>query len=97
MFLSRLGYHVLNRRFLARRGEIDLVCRHGDRVVLVEVKARSTDAYGPPAEAVGPRKQRALRAAAAEYRALSGWRGPISYALVTILGDDEPELIEDPF
>jgi putative endonuclease len=96
-FLARRGYRVVSRRFLARRGEIDLVCRRGDRLVMVEVKTRTSDAFGAPAEAVGERKRRALRAAAAEYRALSGWRGPIDYAVVGIRDGAEPELIEDPF
>jgi putative endonuclease len=96
-FLSRLGYRVIGSGFLARRGEVDLVCRHGERLVLVEVKTRSSEAFGTPAEAVGARKRRALRAAAAEYRALAGWRGPIDFAVVAIQGDSEPELIEDPF
>lgn len=96
-FLSRLGYRVIGSGFLARRGEVDLVCRRGERLVLVEVKTRSSDAFGTPAEAVGARKRRALRAAAAEYRALAGWRGPIDFAVVAIQGDSEPELIEDPF
>jgi len=38
--------------------------------VVVEVKTRTDDAFGTPAEAVGPRKRRALMAAAAEYRAV---------------------------
>ena len=96
-FLRRRGYRVLGGGFLARRGEVDLVCRRGDRLVLVEVKTRSSDGFGAPAEAVGPRKRRALNAAAAEYRALAGWRGPIDFAVVTITGGEEPELIEDPF
>ena len=96
-FLSQLGYSVIGSGFLARRGEVDLVCRRGERLVLVEVKTRSSDAFGTPAEAVGARKRRALRAAAAEYRALAGWRGPIDFAVVAIQGDSEPELIEDPF
>jgi len=96
-FLSRLGYRVIGAGFLARRGEVDLVCRRGERLVLVEVKTRSSDLFGTPAEAVGARKRRALRAAAAEYRALAGWRGPIDFAVVAIQGDSEPELIEDPF
>ena len=96
-FLSRLGYRVIGAGFLARRGEVDLVCRRGERLVLVEVKTRSSDAFGTPAEAVGARKRRALRAAAAEYRALAGWRGPIDFAVVAIQGDSEPELIEDLF
>jgi putative endonuclease len=95
-FLERLGYRVVGTGFLARRGEIDLVCRRGERLVLVEVKTRSSDGHGAPAEAVGARKRRALNAAAAEYRALAGWHGPIDFAVVAITGDNL-ELIEDPF
>lgn len=83
--------------FVARRGEIDLVCRRGERLVLVEVKTRSSDGYGAPAEAVDRRKRKALLAAAAEYRALAGWRGPIDFAVVSVRDGAEPELIEGVF
>lgn len=96
-FLERRGYRVVGQGFLARRGEVDLVCRRGDRLVLVEVKTRTSDTSGAPAEAVGPRKERALRAAANEYRALAGWRGPIDFAVVSVHPGQEPELFEDPF
>jgi putative endonuclease len=96
-YLERRGYRVVGTGFLARRGEIDLVCRRGDRLVLVEVKTRSSMAFGSPAESVGPGKRRALNAAAAEYRVLAGWRGPIDFAVVAIQEGGEPELIEDPF
>jgi putative endonuclease len=96
-FLRRRGYRVVGAGFLARRGEVDLVCRQGDRLVLVEVKTRTSDAFGAPAEAVGLRKRRALMAAAAEYRALAGWRGPIDFAVVAIRDGAQPELIEAPF
>jgi putative endonuclease len=99
-FLEARGYEVIGRGFRARRGELDLICRRGERLVLVEVKTRSSDRFGTPVEAVGPRKRRALAAAAAEYRALAGWRGPLSFALACVtVGDDglQVELIEDPF
>ena len=87
--------------FAARRGELDVVCRKGDDLVVVEVKTRTSGAFGAPEEAVGARKRRALLAAAAEYRALAGWRGPIRFAIVSLVGDLEhgfaAELIEDPF
>jgi len=87
--------------FLARRGELDLVCRRGDELVVVEVKTRSSDAFGTPLEAVGVRKRRALLAAAAEYRALAEWRGPIRYAVVGLTvqqdGRLDAELHEDVF
>jgi len=87
--------------FQARRGELDLVCRRGKDLVVVEVKTRTSNAFGTPLEAVGTRKHRALMAAAAEYRALAGWRGPIRYAVVGLTvnpkGGFTSELIEDPF
>ena len=87
--------------FRARRGELDLICRRGSELVVVEVKTRTDDSFGTPVEAVGPRKRRALMAAAAEYRALAEWRGPISYAVVGLTegkdGKFEVELIEDAF
>ena len=100
-FLARRGYEVVGRGFAARRGEIDLLCRRGSDLVIVEVKTRTSEAFGTPAEAVGSRKRRALMAAAAEYRVLAGWRGPIRFAVIGLLGDAERgftvELIEDPF
>ena len=100
-FLRRRGYEVVGAGFRARRGELDLICRRGAELVVVEVKTRTDDAFGTPAEAVGPRKRRALMAAAAEYRALAQWRGTISYAVVGLTvkphGTFDVELIEDPF
>jgi len=92
---------VIGAGFLARRGEIDLVCMKGSVLVVVEVKTRSTDDFGTPVEAVGSRKRRSLMNAAAEYRALSEWRGPIRYAVVGLTakadGSFDAELVEDPF
>jgi putative endonuclease len=99
--LRKRGYEVVGAGFLARRGELDLVCRRGNELVVVEVKTRTDDAFGTPLEAVGSRKRRAMMAAAAEYRALAGWRGPIRYVVVGLTvkaeGGFSAELIEDPF
>jgi putative endonuclease len=99
--LRSRGYEVVGAGFVARRGEIDLVCRRGQEIVLVEVKTRSSDAFGTPLQAVDSRKRRRLRAAAAEYRALAEWRGPIRFAVVAVTpnanGTYEATLIEDPF
>jgi putative endonuclease len=80
--LRRRGYEVVGTGFRARRGELDLVCSRGSELVIVEVKTRTDERFGTPLEAVGPRKRRALVAAAAEYRALARWRGPIRFAVV---------------
>jgi putative endonuclease len=99
--LRKRGYEVVGAGFTARRGELDLICRRGAELVVVEVKTRTTSAFGTPLEAVGTRKRRALMAAAAEYRALAHWRGPIRYAVVGLTvrpeGGFDAELVEDPF
>lgn len=84
---ERHGFVVVARNWRCRDGEIDLVARRGRLVVICEVKARRTDAYGPAAAAVGPPKQRRLRRLAAAWLAASGVRGvEIRFDVVAITG-----------
>lgn len=63
--LRRLGYKVLYRNFRhGDHGEIDLVCRHGEALVFVEVKTRSSEDFGRPVDAVDRKKQRRIRSGA---------------------------------
>jgi putative endonuclease len=52
---------VLYRNFRSGPGgEIDLVCRHGEVLVFVEVKTRSTEVFGRPMAAVDRKKRRRI-------------------------------------
>ncbi len=61
------GYEVIDRNWRVREGEIDLVARKGRLLVFCEVKTRTSDRFGSPAEAVTFAKQRRIRRAAAVY------------------------------
>lgn len=66
------GFSVIARNWRSprdRRDEIDLVCRDGEVLVFVEVKARSASALVPGYYAVDARKKRAVRRAAEIYLA----------------------------
>ena len=65
--LQRRGYAILERRYRTRAGEIDIVARHRGCVVFVEVKARASDNFGAPAEAVDARKQRRIAQMAVDF------------------------------
>src|SRR2546425_1750037 len=57
-YLASRGWFVLAHRFRAGRIEIDLIARRGRLVAFVEVKARRSDAFGSPLEAVTGAKRR---------------------------------------
>lgn len=50
------GFVVLERNWRCDIGEVDIVARDGDVLVVCEVKTRSSLAYGSPFEAVTQRK-----------------------------------------
>jgi putative endonuclease len=73
--LTAAGLVVLDRNWRCRAGELDVVATDGATLVVVEVKTRSGDGFGTPAESVTPRKLARLRRLAqlwlAEHRV--GW------------------------
>ncbi|MEX2144478.1 MAG: YraN family protein [Anaerolineales bacterium] len=66
-FLEKLGYLILARNVRSEYGEIDLLARQGQVLVFVEVKARSSTAFGQPEEAITPLKQQRLLDCAQDY------------------------------
>jgi putative endonuclease len=66
-FLAERGYRILDRNWRCRDGEIDVVAELSGEVVFVEVKTRSSVAYGHPFEAITPVKLARLRRLAAAW------------------------------
>jgi len=91
------GYLVLARNWRCKEGELDLVVARGRQVVFVEVKTRSSDRFGVPAEAITVVKQRRLRVLASRYLAASDTRaGELRFDVVSILAG-RLEVIEAAF
>lgn len=59
--LAAAGLEILARNWRCREGEIDIVARDGPALVFVEVKTRSSLAFGSPAEAVDRAKSARIR------------------------------------
>ena len=66
-FLENKGYKILDRNFLTRHGEIDIVAKDNEEYVFIEVKTRTTTNYGMPVEAVTIEKQKHLKKATEYY------------------------------
>jgi putative endonuclease len=65
--LVAAGMTLLARNWRCPIGEIDIVARDGDVLVICEVKTRSSTAFGHPLEAVSARKAARLRRLAAAW------------------------------
>ena len=75
LFLETQGLAILARNFRRRAGEADIVARDGAILVIVEVRARASRAFGGAAASVGSRKQmRLIRAAQLLLAAHPEWR-----------------------
>lgn len=85
-FLAEAGYTIIDRNWRCARGEIDLVARDGDDTVFVEVKTRSSTAFGHPFEAITVRKvSRLQRLAAAWCEAHPYRRGSIRIDAISVI------------
>ncbi len=60
-FLQKSGMAILDRNWTSRFGEIDIVARDADVLVICEVKTRTSNRYGTSSEAVTAQKARRLR------------------------------------
>ena len=66
-FLRLRGWHIEERNFSCRYGEIDLIARRGDVLAFIEVKTRKNDAHGEAREFVTAAKQQRILSAASLY------------------------------
>lgn len=87
-YLQRHGLRVVERNWMRGgvKGEVDIVAWDGERLVLVEVKSRSTSEYGSPERGIDQVKLRCMRNAAFYFT--RRWDVPLSSArldLVTIV------------
>ena len=62
------GYVIVARNWRCKRGELDVVACKDGVLVVCEVKARASNAFGTPAEAVTLAKQLKVRRATADFR-----------------------------
>ena len=89
-WLEKRGVKIITQNFRCRNGEIDLIARHQDYLVFIEVKYRSSMKSGHPIESVTAGKQKNICKVADFYRItnhISDAR-PIRYDVVSILNGE---------
>ena len=98
-FLINHDFQLIERNFSCKSGEIDLIMKHKDYLVFVEVRYRETSEFGGPLSSITRSKQSKLRRTA-EYYLLTNFGNtppPCRFDAIGISGEDQIEWVENAF
>lgn len=59
-FLQNKGFEVLDRNYRFGKGELDIICKDKEVLVIIEVKTRASNVHGEPYISVSFKKQRQI-------------------------------------
>jgi putative endonuclease len=99
-FLIENGFEIIQRNYRHKHSEIDLIVKKDNWLIFVEVKLRSSDAFGYPEDFVDYKKAKNVVDGAEQYTYENNWQGNVRYDIVSIrLLKDKTEIIqiEDAF
>ena len=92
-YLKKKGYKILETNYKNNVGEIDIIAKDKDYIVFVEVKARMSQAFGHPFEAIDEIKQQKIHAVASLYLVKNHKYGTnCRFDAISILGLENPEI-----
>jgi putative endonuclease len=93
-YLKDRGFKILHRNYKIPLGEADIIARDKGPTVFIEVKARSSEKFGEPFEAVDFRKQERLREIALFYQKREGQETSVRFDVVSIKLKADDRIIE---
>lgn len=98
-YLIKEGYEILERNYILRSGEIDIIAKKDEVMVAFEVKYRSSTKFGLPSMAVNSSKQRKISKTFAYYLYVNhySFENPYRFDVLEILADEEIHHIENAF
>jgi putative endonuclease len=91
-FLKKKGWEIVNRNYRHGKAEIDLIVRRDDWTIFVEVKTRSSSAYGEPEDFVDEFKARKIYDAAEEFIFSTDWHGHVRFDVISIMLGNPTEI-----
>lgn len=91
-FLTRNGYKILARNFRYLKAEIDIIAEFENKIIIVEVKARNTDAFLEPQEAVNKKKIKLLIPAAHYFIEENNLDKEVQFDIISVLPNKQKTL-----
>ncbi|MFW0715676.1 YraN family protein [Pedobacter sp. N23S346] len=83
-YLEAHGYEILDENWTHGKAELDLIAYKNSIMVFVEVKARTSIAFGEPEDFVDQAKQKQMELASAEYIEIMNHQNDIRFDIIAI-------------
>jgi putative endonuclease len=96
-FLIKQGLKLVCRNYRCKQGELDLIMRDQQALVVVEVRFRKSDIYGSALESVTTSKQARIIAATQHYLAIEKDDCPLRFDVIAISGNSDINWIKNAF
>jgi len=91
-FLKDAGYKILNRNYMIGHSDIDILAKHNEFLVFVEVRTKSKDNQGMPEDTLTKKKLRRMKNTAELYIAFNHYEGPARLDAVCIILDNSDRI-----
>lgn len=91
-YLVKNGYKILVRNFRYRKAEIDIISEKDNLIIVTEVKARSTDFFILPQEAVTKGKIKLIVTAANHFMEEFNKNQEVRFDIISVLPDEKGKL-----
>lgn len=92
--LIKKGYEIIELNWRIRHLEVDIIAKHNNTIVFVEVKTRTKELWGHPSDAITKSKQRYLVNAANEYLIINEIDDEARFDVIAIITDNNKISIE---
>lgn len=92
-FLVNKGFSIVAKNFRHKKAEVDIIARKDDWLIFVEVKTRTTVAFGEPEAFVDAKKARMIFSAAEEYIFSTNWHGHVRFDVISVKLGKETEIV----
>jgi putative endonuclease len=91
-FLVEKNYKILAKNYRYLKAEIDIIAQFENQIVIVEVKARATDAFMLPQEAINKKKIRLIVSAANEFLETNNIELETRFDVISVLPSEKGKL-----
>ncbi len=100
-FLEEKGYKILVKNYRYQKGEIDIIAEFNNEIIIIEVKARGSDIFMKPQEAVTKKKIKSLVMVADYFMKDRDLKQDVRFDIIAVLPDEKGRLqithLEDAF